>query len=814
MQRRIVTVEGIIQGVGFRPFAFRTARSLGLRGRVRNGTSGAVLDVEGSVAEIDRLLAAIEREPPANARIARIRVESAPAVGYDDFAIDVSGEAGSRSPFSLVGPDLAACPACVSESREVGDRRHRYTLHGCTECGPRYTITTAVPYDRSRTAMAPFEPCEACRREYESPEDRRFHAQPVACPECGPRLSFRVVDGSAGGPASGATESGARLARVAVGPAALDAAVRALIRGQIVAVKGLGGYHLACDATRADVVRRLRERKSREAKPLAVMVRDLHQARDVCHVQPEEERLLESSARPIVLCRMRSDAPCAPEVAPGLQELGVMLPYTPLHHHLLDGHGGPLVMTSGNVSGEPIAYRDEDARSTLAGVADVFLDHDREIVARADDSVTRWMRGAPTVLRRSRGFAPAPLRLSRHRFERPTLGLGGHLKNTFCLATAELALLSPHVGDLETPGGVRGLRAMLRNHLDLFDVRPEIVAHDLHPGYATTRIAEELDVPSVAVQHHHAHVAACMAEHGVEGPVLGVAFDGAGLGDDGAIWGGELLMVDGAGYRRIGHLVYVPLPGGDAAAREPWRMACAHLHAAYGSGPESWPVDPMSVSVVPSSERRPTRDAWSLLAPMLERGLRSPPTSSMGRLFDAVAAILGFRATNAYEGQAAMELEAMADPAAANRYRFGLRESDGMRLLDAGPVVRAVARDAAGSEVAPAEIAGAFHRAIAMAVAEAACTVREEHGVDTVALTGGVFQNALLADLSADALEAEGLRVLLHREVPCNDGGLSLGQAVVASALVEPGDATPDGRIREPVRSEGETLQEEAASCA
>lgn len=758
IERRVITVEGIVQGVGFRPFVFRTARALGLNGRVRNAVSGVEIDLEGAPSALDRLARDIAEAPPSAARVHRVSVRRSAPVGRADLSIDASGLDGFRSSFTLVGPDLATCGDCLSEALEPADRRHGYAFHSCTECGPRYSIIRSLPYDRSATSMAEFQLCGACSGEYDDPDDRRFHAQPVACPECGPSLRYREAgtdDDTLSEPVTNPLE-------------ALRDAVEAIRSGRVVVIKGLGGYHMACDATRSAAVRRLRRAKSRDAKPLALMVRDVDQARELCFIEEGAERLLTATARPIVLLPVRPDAPVASEVAPGLGELGVMLPYTPLHHLLTRELGRPLVLTSGNASGSPMVHSREDAARLLEPMVDGVLDHDREIVAPCDDSVIRWLLDGPSMIRRSRGFAPEPLALTAHRFRRSTLALGGHLKNTFCLGRDGLALLSPHVGDLESFRGVEALRRVLRHHLDLFDFEPEVVAHDLHPGYATTLLARELELPTVAVQHHHAHVAACMAEHGVSGPVLGIAFDGAGLGDDDAIWGGEALLVDRDGYRRVGHLGYVPLPGGDAAARQPWRMAASHLHAAFGADPGAWPVNPL-----------PEPETWTLLRPMLERGLGSPDTSSVGRLFDAVAAILGIRAVSRYEGQAAMELESRADPEAPRRYAFDLASVDGSLILDPRPVVASVAHDAAAGR-APARIAGAFHRALADAVCGIAGRVRDDHGVEAVALTGGVFQNGTLTRLCVQGLREAGLHALVHRQVPCNDGGLSLGQAVVA----------------------------------
>ncbi len=774
-ERRIITVEGIVQGVGFRPFVLRTALRLGLVGAVRNAVSGVEIDVEGRAEALDRLVGALGRDHPEPARVDAVTERAASPSGALAMSIDGSGSGGPRSSFSLVGPDLATCPHCLAETFDPDDRRHGYAFHACTECGPRFSVTRRLPFDRASTSMADFDPCLGCSREYAEPSDRRFHAQLIACPECGPSLRYRALsrDSAAWDP-EGLGGRGARSASSRSSGTDADAlgmAVSALMSGEIVAIKGLGGYHLACDATCSTAVRRLRRRKGRDGKPFAVMVRDLVSAEALAAIDEPEKSLLASPERPIVLCRARDGTPVASNVAPDVSTLGIMLPYAPLHHLLLRGVDRPLVMTSANHSGSPIVYEDHEVDLRLGPVADGFLTHDRSIVIPSDDSVVRWLGGGPQVLRRSRGYAPRALRLGGHPFAQPTLGLGGHLKNTFCLGRGELAMLSPHIGDLESVQGTDAFRKMLAHHRELFAFRPEVVAHDLHPDYWTTRLAQEFEVPAVAVQHHHAHVAACTAEHGVEDPVLGIVFDGAGLGDDGTVWGGEALVVNDDGYRRVGHLSCVPLPGGDAAAREPWRMATAHLWSVYGADMDCWPVNPL-----------PDDSAWPLLRGMLEGGVRSPATSSVGRLFDAVAALLGIRASNRYEGQAAMELEAASDPTAPPRYAICLGDDDVGMVFDARPVIEAIAGDVVRG-VAPSTIAGAFHRALADTVVQLALRCREADAVDIVALTGGVFQNRLLTESCRASLEAADFQVLLHRQVPCNDGGLGLGQATIADRV-------------------------------
>ncbi|MFN2431846.1 MAG: carbamoyltransferase HypF [Gemmatimonadota bacterium] len=754
LERRLVSVEGSVQGVGFRPFVYGLARRLNLHGLVRNDSAGVLIDVEGTPPALDDFLQLLTSAPPPLAAIDRIRSEPAPARAYPGFSIAPS-ENGVRR-VAQAAPDAATCPACLRELFDPADRRFRYPFLNCTDCGPRLTIVRALPYDRGRTTMAGFAMCAACCREYEDPRDRRFHAQPTACPDCGPTLALRAP--------------GRYRGTISAGEEALAGAVDALREGRIVAVKGLGGYHLACDATSGAAVRRLRERKRREAKPLALMVADLAAARPLCRIAPREAELLESVQRPIVLVAKRSSGTVACEVAPDSRELGIMLPYTPLHHLLLAALDRPLVMTSGNRSDEPIAFEDAEALERLEEIADLFLTHDRPIATRCDDSVVRVVRGERSFVRRSRGFAPRPIPLAV-RLRVPVLGVGGHLKNTFCLARERSAFLSHHVGDLENLEAYRALREALEVYGRLLDLRPEVVAHDLHPEYLSTKLAGELPASErVAVQHHHAHVASCVAEHGVGEPVLGVAFDGAGLGTDGAIWGGEFLLVEGVRWQRLAHLAYVPLPGVDAAARQPWRMAAAHVWSACGGNLDRLPAvvrDAVEVGRL------------ALVEQMLVSGLHSPPTSSVGRLFDAVASLLGLCHVARFEGEAALRLEAAADRHATRSYAFDVRETPEGWIADPGALIRGVVADVGAGRPA-AEIAGAFHNALSELVLDVARRVRARTGVRRVALTGGVFQNALLAERTAVRLERGGFEALLHRRVPCNDGGLALGQAYVA----------------------------------
>jgi len=759
-ERRVIAVEGMVQGVGFRPFVYGLATSLELRGFVRNDPTGVVIDVQGPRESLDRFLADLTSSAPALAAVEQVRSRVDAIRPYDGFSI-LSSEERQSSPYACVGgpavsPDVATCDACLGETLDPVNRRYQYPFTNCTHCGPRFTIVQDVPYDRARTTMAGFAMCENCRGEYENPTDRRFHAQPISCWGCGPTLVLR---------ASASTEP------VASARAAVAATADALLRGSIVAIKGIGGYHLACDATRSTTVARLRARKRRDAKPLAIMVADVDRAIETCSVSHAEGLLLRSAARPIVLLAKRHQCSVADEVAPGSRELGVMLPYTPLQHLLITAVGRPVVMTSGNAADEPIAYDDDDAVTRLGDICDLVLTHDRPIATRCDDSVMRVMGGSPAFIRRARGATPRALTLPVQ-FERAVLAVGGHLKNTFCLGTGRRALLSHHVGDLDHPAASTALRNSIEHYTRLFGIRPEVIAHDLHPDYRSTQLADSLDIPErIAVQHHHAHVASCMAEHGVTDPVIGVAFDGAGLGTDGAIWGGEFLAVDGDRAERVAHLAYVPLPGGDACAREPWRAAAAHLVDAYGDA-----VDDLELPLI----ERVGATRWSMIRRMMSQRIASPPTSSVGRLFDAVAAIIGLQDVSRFEGQAAMALEAAADRSTHATYPVEHRMTDTGWVIDTAPLIRDIAADSLAGVSAP-EIAGAFHNALRTLIVETVVLVAQRTGIRRVALTGGVFQNALLTESAALALGRRGFDVLLHRQVPSNDGGLALGQAYVAA---------------------------------
>ncbi|HEV3069063.1 MAG TPA: carbamoyltransferase HypF [Streptosporangiaceae bacterium] len=743
-----VRVTGTVQGVGFRPFVYSLAARLGLSGFVGNDSGGVFAEVEGDPAAVAEFLVAVERDAPPLARIDQVVIKNMRSYGGAGFTIAPSAPGAQRT--ALVSADSAMCADCLAELADPGDRRHAYPFINCTNCGPRFTIVTDVPYDRPNTTMAPFAMCERCAAEYHDPANRRFHAQPVCCPACGPRLSLRSADGTR-------LETGDPLAAAA-----------ALLRdGQVLAVKGLGGYHLAVDAGSEAAAAALRARKHREDKPFAVMAAGLAAASDLVEVDDIAAGLLASPRRPIVLLPRRPGAVAA-AVAPGNRALGVLLPYTPLHHLLLEAVGGPIVLTSGNLSDEPIAYRDEDAFAQLAGIADAFLTHDRAIHIRTDDSVVRAARGRAMLIRRSRGYVPEPVTVPA-RFPRPVLACGAELKNTFCLAKDDRAFVSHHIGDLENAATLRSFTEGIEHFGRLFGIEPEVVAYDLHPEYLSTKYALDLDLDTCGVQHHHAHIASCLADNGHDGPVIGVAFDGTGYGTDGTLWGGEFLVADLAGFERAGHLAAVPMPGGAAAIRQPWRMTAAYLRAAFPGGP------PAGLDVVKRNERN-----WAAIISMAAQGVNAPLSSSAGRLFDAVAALLSVRDTINYEGQAAVELEQLADPGETGSYGAEIT-GQGPFLIQGAGLVRAVTGELTEGVPAPL-IAARFHNGIAALIAAGCVLARERHGLDTVVLTGGVFQNLLVTERAAARLEARGFRVLLHSRVPCNDGGISLGQAVVAGA--------------------------------
>ncbi|MBI5240695.1 MAG: carbamoyltransferase HypF [Elusimicrobia bacterium] len=732
LRRLRLSVFGAVQGVGFRPFVFRLAEELGLQGWVLNGPCGVIIEVDGEQHLLARFAGRVVAEKPRAAVVAAVETVWLDAAGFRGF--DIKKSEGAPAPSAWLLPDLATCPDCLAEISSPKERRHGYPFTNCTLCGPRFTIQTGIPYDRPNTTMAGFTLCPACRAEYEDPADRRFHAQPIACPQCGPRL---WLDESGGSRSEGA--------------AAWRQAAGLIRRGQVVAMKGIGGFLLLCDARSPGAVRCLRERKRRNEKPFAVMFPDLASIRQACEVSELEAVWLESAAAPIVLLRRQPHNPLITEEAsPGNPWLGAMLPYAPLHHLLMKELGFPMVATSGNLSEEPIAKDNEEAKSRLRGLADAFLMHDRPIVRHADDSIVRLARGRQLVLRRARGFAPLPLRTGRPL--RPVLALGAHLKNTVALGWERQIVVSQHLGDLETAASLDAFRAALSDLARLYGFQPERAACDLHPDYASTRRAESLDLPVVRIQHHHAHVAALMAEQDIAPPVLGVAWDGLGFGPDGTIWGGEFLVVDEKGFRRFAHLRQFSLPGGEAAIKEPRRCALGLL-AELGLGLDRLaPLFP---------------EGWAAARKLPASAALSPRTSSAGRLFDGMASLLGLRQKNSFEGQAAMSLEHCLDASEAGAYPA--------KGGDWEPILRAALEDI-DKGVPAGKVSARFHNGLARMIV----AVAKDAGLERVALTGGVFQNAYLSEKAAALLEAAGFLVYTHQRLPPNDGCISAGQAYVA----------------------------------
>jgi len=756
---RKISVTGVVQGVGFRPFVYRLARDHNLTGWVLNHSGGVDIEIEGPPAALEAFVRDLGAQAPPLARIERVVAEDTTPNGHTAFEIRHSvAQAGS---YQLISPDIATCPDCLRELLEPHDRRYRYPFTNCTNCGPRFTIIADIPYDRPKTTMRIFPMCPACQAEYDDPLDRRFHAQPNACPVCGPHVWLEPEPP----------------------PALVDPIAQAahlLCSGRILAIKGLGGFHLACDATDPEAVARLRQRKGRPSRPLAVMMTTLDEIRRHCQVNAEEESLLASRQCPIVLLRWKAESSVAREVAPGNRYLGVMLPYTPLHHVLLRDAGRPLVMTSGNLSEEPIAQDNDEARRRLGHLCDGFLFHNRDIYARYDDSV--WLvvqigksadQQIAQPLRRSRGHAPYPVKLP---FEmRQVLAVGAELKNTFCFTKENYAFLSQHIGDMENLETLEHFEASVALYRRLFRLEPERVAHDLHPDYLATKFAAGLapQISRVPVQHHHAHIAACLADNGWSpeaGPVIGVAWDGTGLGDDGHIWGGEFLIADYAGYRRAAHLEYLPLPGGDTSTKNPYRIALAYLHEMKIGGWENLPV-----------ARAAREGEWVLLQQQIERGINTPLTSSAGRLFDAVSALLGVCTRATYEAQAAIELEMLAagEPTGWPAYPFALESKAGIRIIRLRETFATLLADLAAGVPVP-EMSARFHATAAAMIVETCRAIAGETGQRTVALSGGVFQNRRLLAAVVPALRGAGFEALHHRQVPTNDGGLSLGQAVIA----------------------------------
>ena len=750
-----IDIRGIVQGVGFRPFVYNLARQYRLLGYVRNNASGVSIEVEGENFRIEKFITRIKTESPPPAQIFEIKSYDVELVGYDDFMIRDSDEHEEK--FVPISPEIATCSDCLAELFDPHDPRHRYPFINCTSCGPRFTIVKDIPYDRKYTTMAPFKMCRMCREEYNDPRDRRFHAQPNACPDCGPGLTL-VND---------------KFEKINV-PDVISEVCRLLKDGKIVAIKGLGGYHLACDALNPDAVHRLRARKYREYRPFAVMVRDIGTAKHLCHVNEDEEKLLKSTIRPVVLLRKRPDCPVAEEVAPYQKYHGIMLPYTPLHHLVVAESELVLVMTSGNVSSEPIVYQDEEAFERLKNIADVYCIHNRRIHIRTDDSVSRVWRGKETVLRRARGLAPFPILLNFNLKER-ILACGAELKNTFCLARDNFVFMSHHIGDLENLETLTSFEEGIEHFKRIFNIEPTLIAHDLHPEYLATKYALSLkDIPKIGVQHHHAHIVSCMIDNEIDGKVIGVSFDGTGYGTDGNIWGGEFLICDYNGFERAGHLEYTSLPGGEKAVKEPWRMAASVLYKIYGNN-----VLDLDINFV----RELDRNKWDTIKKMIDRGINSPMTSSMGRLFDAVSALVGIRKEIYYEGQAAIELE-MAAGVESRGYPFELEELGDKTLILIEPMFRGIVSDLERG-VGVESISSKFHNTIAKIILNMCFEIREKSGLDRVALSGGVFQNHLLLENTFVLLDKNNFKVFTQHRVPPNDGGVALGQVVIANEQIK-----------------------------
>jgi len=756
-----IRVNGVVQGVGFRPFVHRLAHEHNLKGWVRNTSGNVEIEAEGDEKTLLSFLDNLETQAPPMAHIEKVEATYHSAKYYTEFEIRES--LIQEGKYQLVSPDIATCEDCKHEIFRPADRRFHYPFTNCTNCGPRFTIIEDVPYDRPKTTMRQFVMCPQCQQEYDDPLDRRFHAQPNACPECGPSLEIVDYEGNP-------IETGD----------AIEVASSLLKSGKILAIRGLGGFHLACDATNGEAINLLRVRKRRPSKPLAVMMATIKEIEQHCSLTPEEQKLLESPQCPIVLLMWKYNlSNISPSVAPNIKYLGVMLPYTPLHHLLLREAGLPLVMTSGNFSEEPIARDNDEALRRLNGIADYFLLHNRDIYARYDDSV--YIAGdKPQAIRRARSYAPYPIFLPYH--SKQILACGAEEKNTFCLTKEEHAFLSQHIGDMENEDTLEHFEDSIELYKKLFRVEPEIIAYDIHPEYLSTKYARkagaELGLILVPVQHHHAHIVSCMVENKVEGPVIGAAFDGTGYGSDGNIWGGEFLLADWHHYRRAGHLEYVPLPGGAAAIKKPYRMALSYLYTLLG---EDFPLDGLPIDKFSTVE-------LDVIKQQLKRRINSPLTSSAGRLFDAVSALVGVRGEIDYEAQAAIELEMVApdevDGLSAESYPFSITENRGMREVKLANLLTAIVQDIRDGIPVPA-ISLKFHSTMAQVIASMCKSIASETGINQVALSGGVFQNRLLQKLAIGALQKNGLNVLTHHLVPCNDGGISLGQAVIANFTSE-----------------------------
>lgn len=736
-----IKVYGVVQGVGFRPFVYRLAKKYELKGWVLNTSSSVEIEVEGEKKSIENFISDIQTKLPPIAMIERIEIEDSPLNNYEAFSIRESRE---DLGYQLISPDIAVCKDCLKELFDPRDRRYRYPFINCTNCGPRFTIIKDIPYDRKNTTMARFKMCDECEREYNDPMDRRFHAQPNACPVCGPRLWLEGIE------SEDPIKETARLLR----------------EGFIVAIKGLGGFHLACDATNDKTVKLLRERKKRGYKPFAVMMKDLDTIKKYCYVYLEEERLLSSPQSPILLLRIKDLGDISREVAPNNNYIGVMLPYTPVHHILLREIDIPLVMTSGNLSEEPICQDNKEALDRLKGIADYFLLNDRDIYSRYDDSVVFILEGKPQMIRRARGYAPSPIKIP---FKvRQTLACGGELKNTFCLTKDNYAFISQHIGDLENIETLEHFTNTIELYKRLFRIEPEVIACDMHPDYLSTRYALQFEgiLPVVRVQHHYAHILSCMAENNITEPVIGIAFDGSGYGLDGNIWGGEVLVADYDRFVRRSHLEYLPMPGGELAIRKPYRLAIGYLYSIFGDIP-----DLPSISRIPEEE-------IEIIKEQMDKRINTPLTSSIGRLFDAVSSLLDICNEATYEGQPAIELEmAIKDIESDKCYDWEIEKDKDVFIIRVKRLFEGILDDI--GKIPNSYISAKFHNTIARMMVNTSLLIREETRINTVVLSGGCFQNRVLLKKSIELLKREGFKVYTHSNVPCNDGGISLGQAIV-----------------------------------
>ena len=749
MKRAEIGITGIVQGIGFRPFIYNLAKTHSILGWVLNNEKGVFIDAESEDGNLDQFIRDIPVLAPPLARIESLQVKHLEPFGYTTFEIRKSEEAQEK--FVLISPDVATCDQCLSELFSPENFRYKYPFINCTLCGPRFTIIKDIPYDRHNTTMLPFIMCPVCQREYQDPSDRRFHAQPNACAACGPSLCLLDRQGKE---VTGDT---------------IEETLNLLAQGKILAVKGLGGFHLACDAENQVAVSSLRSRKFREDKPFAVMCQNIEVVKEHGEVSEEEEKLLLSVERPIVILKRRQNSTVAHAVAPYQGTLGVMLPYTPLHHLLLNGPLKTLVMTSGNVSDEPISYKNDEAFQRLGNIADYFLLHNREIHMRCDDSVTRVFERRPYILRRSRGYVPFPIKLSFPL--EMILACGGELKNTFCLTRGQYAFLSHHIGDLENLETLTSFEEGINHFKRLFYLEPRAIAYDLHPDYLSTQYALSIqDIPKVGVQHHHAHVVSAMAENGIEGEVIGVALDGTGFGTDGTIWGGEFLIANLKDFERMAHLKKVPMPGGSMAIKEPWRMAMVYLSEAFGDETSKLKLNPL---------KRIDFQKWDILKRAIEKKINTPWTSSMGRFFDAVSSLLSIRDEVHYEGQAAIELEMIANREVKEVYHFQIHKEELPLVIDPAETIRGIVHDLAEGIPSPI-ISGRFHRTIVRLIVKTCETIRSREKLNRVVLSGGVFQNIFLLSLVTKSLRDSGFDVYTHHLVPTNDGGISLGQAVIA----------------------------------